>query len=343
MGIPEKPSLIERFVQLIPLPYPLAALTWTIVLDPFGFRLAKYLQSGGTSFPLLSPNPYNEFFGILLAFYLYYVVRYLRLRVLAAEPLISPVMSGGEGAYHSVFGRLTSNRPIILLTIILEALALPTTGTMLGFSALSGYSLITQFVVLLAFACFVWEYSVSNWGLHKLGQSQLKLRPFLEDRFMGARSIGNVALSSTVAYLGGLLLFFLDSATFLPVTTNLGFAGFFLVLLALGIVMFFLPLNSVHKKMQAEKAERQRELSRQFITIKQATQVQSSNGPGSVENVEKAITDLLRLKDLEITDRKLASTPTWPFDVQLLAKLITIVVSVTAVLLSRIITSFLHI
>lgn len=34
---------------------------------------------------------------------------------------------------------------------------------------------------------------------------------------MGARSIGNVALSLTIAYLGGLLLFFLDSSTFLPV------------------------------------------------------------------------------------------------------------------------------
>jgi hypothetical protein len=343
MATPEKPSLIERFVQLIPLRYPLAALVWTIILDPLGFRLAMYLQSGATSFPIMSPSPANEIFGTLLAFYLYSIVRYLRLRVIAAEPLISPVMSGGEAAYHSVFGRLTSNRPIVLLALILEALALPTTSTMLGFSVLSAYSLSTQFVVLLAFACFIWEYSVSSWGLHKLGQSQLRLKSFLEDRFMGARSIGNVALSLTLAYLGGLVLFFLDSATFLPVTTNPGFESFFLVLLAFGIIMFFLPLNSVHKKMQAEKTDRQRELSHQFLEIKEASQVHSSNAPSSIENVEKAISDLLRLKDLEITDRKLASTPTWPFDVQLLAKLITIILSVTAVLLSRIITNFLRI
>jgi hypothetical protein len=52
---------------------------------------------------------------------------------------------------------------------------------------------------------------------------------------------------------------------------------------------------------------------------------------------------LARMKDLEITEKKLAGTPTWPFDVNLLAKLITIILSVTAVLLSRIITNFLHI
>jgi len=49
------------------------------------------------------------------------------------------------------------------------------------------------------------------------------------------------------------------------------------------------------------------------------------------------------MKDLEITERKLASTPTWPFDVQLIVKLITIILSVTAALLARVIINLLRI
>jgi hypothetical protein len=339
MAMIEKPTPIERFVQLIPLRYPLAALAWTIIVGPVGFRVANYIQSGAT--PFQSPNPINEILGTLLIFYLYYTVRYLRLRIVKAERQITPIVSGGESEYDAIFGRVNSSRSIVLLTVVFEILALLVTSENLSLSAVTVYSKIDQVLLILAFSTLVWEYAISSWGLHKLGQSQLKLKSFLEDRFMGARSIGNVALSLTVAYLGGLLLFFLDSATFLPVTTNLGFASFYLILLALGVVMFFLPLNSIHKKMQIEKADNQRELGRQLLTIKQSSSGQSSNSPGSIENVEKAVTELVRLKNLEITEKKLASTPSWPFDIQLLAKLITIILSVTAVLLTRLITDYL--
>jgi hypothetical protein len=339
MAMIEKPTPIERLVQLIPLRYPLASLTLTIISGPIGFRVANYIQSGAS--PFQSPNPPNEILGILLLFYVYYTVRYLRLKIVKAEPLITPIMSGGQNEYGTIFGRVNSTRSIALLTVIFEVLALLVTSEGLTLSAVTVYSKLDQVILIIAFSTLVWEYAASSWGLHKLGQSQLKLKSFLEDRFMGARSIGNVALSLTIAYLGGLLLFFLDSATFLPVTTNLGFASFYLILLALGVVMFFLPLDSIHKKMQIEKADHQRELGRQLLTINQSSSGQSSNCPGSIENVEKAVTELVRLKNLEITEKKLASTPSWPFDIQLLAKLITIVLSVTAVLLTRLITDYL--
>lgn len=105
--------------------------------------------------------------------------------------------------------------------------------------------------------------------------------------------------------------------------------------------MFFLPLNSVHSVMQSEKAGHQAELSRQLMTVKLSSRTHSSNGPASLEDLRESISDLVRLKDVEMTERKLASTPTWPFDIQLTAKLITITLSVTAVLLTRLITDYL--
>ncbi len=338
---PAKPSLIERFVMLIPLRYPYAALAWTIILGPIGFRAANY---AAFSFPLQSPNHGNEVSSVFLLFYLYYVVRYLRFRVLAAETSLASIVAEGEQAYQPIFGRLTANGPILLVAIIIEVPAYLSTSPSWGGAPFGGiYNLLTQIIEITAFSCFIWEYALASWGLHRLGESPLKLKSFLEDRFMGARAVGNLALSLTVAYLVGTLLFFIQLTTFLPVFGNIGFEGFFLILLALGVIMFFLPLNSVHKKMQAEKAAQQKVLNQQFLTMRQNGQLQTSNGPATLEKLETAINGLVQLKDLEITEKKLANTPTWPFDVNLLAKLITIILSVTAVLLSRIITNFLHI
>ena len=339
MDIPEKPTPIERFVQLIPLRYPLAALVWVVILGPvyYGLRL-----SSEWSEPLYFPSPINAFLGGLLFLYLFIMVRYVRASVAAAEPSVTQIMVEGERAYNSIFGRVSNTGSMILLAVILEALAFISTLPVRSLSIISGLDVLTQVILIVAFASLIWEYSISSWGLHKVGSSHLKLKSFLEDRFMGARTIGNMALSLTAVFLVGLALFFPDTATFLPVLTP-PFELFYLTLLAVGVVLFFLPLNSLHKKMQAEKAEHQHELGLQFLAIKQSNQNNSLIGQASIQDVEKGIAELIHLKKFEITERKRASSPTWPFDIQVLAKLITIVLSISAVLLSRIITDFLHV
>lgn len=119
MASPQKPTPIERFVQLIPLRYPLAAFAWTMILGPFCYSVANYLQSGATPLQVLIPVPATV--GTLLTYYAYYSVHYLRLRIVNAEPRIAPIMSGGEQAYHSVFGQFSSTGRILMLTVILEA------------------------------------------------------------------------------------------------------------------------------------------------------------------------------------------------------------------------------
>lgn len=336
----ERPTPVERFVQIIPLKYPLALLVWTIVLGPLVFGIVQYFQSSSAFY---FPAPINAALGSILFFYGFYSSRYVRARVLAAESTVSPIVSGGDSAYRSLFGRVTSTRSIAILAVVLEILAFLATLQGRDVSILTAYNLVTQVLIIAPFATLVWEYASASWGLHRLGQSQLWLKSFLEDRFMGARPIGNLSLSLTLAYLGGLLLFFLDTLTFLHVTTDPYLFSFYIILLSLGVVMFFLPLNSLHKRMQAEKFSRQRELGVKLSGLLRANTSTTQDRAASIENVQKGITELVQLKDLEITDRKLASIPTWPFDVQLLAKLITIVLSITAVLLSRIITDYLHI
>ncbi|MBO0887605.1 hypothetical protein J2P12_00740 [Candidatus Bathyarchaeota archaeon] len=336
VDVPEKPTLVERIVQTIPLRYPLAALVWAAIIGSPFFHLFEFIDHGSTSFSLTPSGLVADFLYTLVPFYAFNVVRYLRLKILRAEPQIIPIMSGGESDYHSAFGRISSTPPVVVLALILSLPIIPAIVPDPHVSTLVFYTAASLFLNALAVSTYVWAYAVSSWGLHQLGESQLTLKSFLEDRTMGARAIGSVALSLTVAFLGGTLLVFLLFFSYF--LTNLAFQAVIYSFLALGIIMFFLPLNSLHKKLQAEKQNQQRALTQQYLALKNEAQTLL----GDDSHVGKVVSELLRIKDFEITERKLANTPTWPFDVQLLVKLITIILSVTAALLARIIINFLR-
>lgn len=192
---------------------------------------------------------------------------------------------------------------------------------------------------MLAFSTYLWEFAIASLGLHKLGGSSLKLGPFLEDRMMGAKPIGNLALSLTVAYFGGLLLVFLLVSTFLP--SSIQGQAIFSTFPLLGVALFFLPLNSIHARMQAEKRRLQREIGARYPRLNQDPPQSRENA--TLDDVHTRLARLTDLQELEMLDKKLASLPTWPFDVQVVSKFVTIVLSVTAVLLSRLITGILRI
>ena len=186
---------------------------------------------------------------------------------------------------------------------------------------------------------YLWEFAIASWGLHKLGGSSLRLGSFLEDRMMGSKPMGNLALSLTAAYFGGLLLTFLLLSTFLPssIFGNVMLVAFIL----LGIALFFLPLNSIHAKMQAEKHRLMREIGSRYPRLDKVQSQPKENA--TLESVNSGLARLTDLQEVEMLDRKVAALPTWPFDIQVVSKFVTIVLSVTAVLLSRVITGFLHI
>ena len=60
-------------------------------------------------------------------------------------------------------------------------------------------------------------------------------------------------------------------------------------------------------------------------------------------DLQAGLAKLTDLQEVEMLDKRISTLPTWPFDINVASKFITIVLSVTAVLLSRLITNFLHI
>lgn len=340
MNGPEKPALIERIVRLVPLPYTLAALVWALIVGSPVFHLLEYLDMGRTTFSLAPAQLYADLLFTLIPFYSFYSVNYLRRNILRGESQIIDIMTEGETGYHRAFGRFGSKPPVILLTILLTPLAFQATITSLRLSILPVATTVLLVINTFAIASLIWTYAICSWGLHQLGESKLQLKSFLEDRLMGGRPIGSIALSSTLTYFGTILLVFLLFQSYF--LSDIAFEALLILLIALGVFMFFLPLNSIHKQLRSEKIRYQKELNTQLLVIKQAGQTSLADGPPSMERMSQAITELFRLKDLEITERRLASAPTWPFDVQLIVKLITIVLSVTAALLARVIINFLR-
>ena len=330
----ERPTLIERFVSLIPLPYTLAALIWSAFLPGSpGFYLATL-----TPLPAYLPT---TFLNMLLFLYLFLIVRYMRLRIVAAEAPIASRLSRGGQDYHRAFGRVASKAPVILLTAGFGTLILAvyaTAGLLFTEPLLVGNT-VTVYLASLAFSSYLWVFATASLGLHKLGGPSLKLQSFVEDRMMGAKPMGNLALSLTAAYYGGLLLTLLLFSTF-P-SSSLALESLFIIFLLLGVVLFFLPLNSIHAKMQAEKRKLLREIGARYPHL----DLDSSQprDRATQEDLHTGLARLTDLQELEMLDRKAVSLPTWPFDIQVVSKFVTIVLSVTAVLLSRLITGFLHI
>lgn len=85
----------------------------------------------------------------------------------------------GGASLQLNFGRVSNTGSMILLAVILEALAFISTLPGRSLSIISGLDVLTQVILIVAFASLIWEYSISSWGLHKVGSSHLKLKSFL--------------------------------------------------------------------------------------------------------------------------------------------------------------------
>ena len=337
----EKPTLLERFVALIPLPYPWAALIWSLVLPSgLGFDLISYLGTGSAPFSIEAIP--NIVLNLAFIFYAFIMIRYMRKRVVATEPRISARLEGGVDDYRRAFGRMSETLPVLIMTAVFGTLILTGRASSGGLAS-NAFLILANIIVVylgsLAFSTYFWEFAVASWGLHKLGGSSLRLGSFLEDRMMGARPMGNLALSLAVAYFGGVLFAALLFSTISPPT--LANQWPFIAFLLLGVALFILPLNSIHAKMQAEKRRLLQEISARYPKLSANTVQPRENA--TMADIQAGLAKLSDLQEVEMLEKRISTLPTWPFDINVASKFITIVLSVTAVLLSRLITNFLHI
>ncbi len=353
----ERRTMIERIVGLTRLPYPAGCLLVVAILGPVGsmlFLLADTLDFGEALRILVSLYPestpsWQIFAGqALLAvslFMILYLIRYMRTTLVAAKPILVSLSPQGKEAFHSVFARVSSLVPPVTLSVPLLFVPigsiifgqLPTSGSAspvrspglfstLGFAF--GFSLL-----FFAVSTFLWVYFSSIFGMHKLGK-MITLSPFYDDSMLGVRPIGSLSLSLAFAYFLGLGSFLLLFSFNAPIFSTIVF-GTGLVLV--GLVMFFLPLYSLHKRMLAHK---QQELA--VARSKLVRLLTESNNTGS-ETPRTSLEDLKSLFRIDMARKEISSLPTWPFDTSILRRLIAIVLSLAVILLARLIALVLRI
>ena len=151
---------------------------------------------------------------------------------------------------------------------------------------------------------------------------------------MGVRAIGSISLSLAFAFFSLLGIYAVSSFVRpFDITGTLVFFGFLIV----GLVMFFLPLFSIHGKMQEEK-------KRELTSIRnQIVDVLEKHSTAQREEENATLAGIERLLALQMIDQKIANVSTWPFDTSILSRFVVIILSVTAILLSRFITNALHV
>jgi hypothetical protein len=171
----------------------------------------------------------------------------------------------------------------------------------------------------------IWLFFSSIWSLRKLAKEPLKLKPSSEDPLFGLGSIGSLSLALVIIYFGALGLrglgILASGVETTPMIINLAFES---ILMIFGFIMFLITLNAFHRKMAEQKEFEKSKLH------EQRRMIHDSKAGRSRAHMEKLLV-------LDIMERRLDKASTWPFDKGVLSHISTILLSVTAIMIARII------
>lgn len=183
--------------------------------------------------------------------------------------------------------------------------------------------LATWFIVGLALFTFVWTYASLQLGLDRLGRRPLRVDSALVDPGLGLQPLGRLAFMGLWMLLVWLVPVLL---TTLPDVVGVVLG---LLVLAAALASFFLSLFRLHRQMAAVKAG---ELETARALYAQAYEPVRTER--TVEALERQH-DLLRAADG--LERRAREIHDWPIDEGIVARVATIVTSVLAITVARLI------
>lgn len=194
-------------------------------------------------------------------------------------------------------------------------------------------TLIPWLFAIWTAATGLWILGFSLLGVYRIGKLPMRLLPFTQDRSLGLKPFASTCLRLTGIYyllVSYTLISDLDAPLPLWYAVARG-----LVFLVLGIPLFVLPLLSLHEKLVRVKAEKSAWINARYSRIVEGFEARADGPMDPQIQGELLATAKIRMDVHAIRP--------WPFDVSALAKLITIFLSVTAILLSRVLASFFRI
>lgn len=221
------------------------------------------------------------------------------------------------------------------LLLVFAVIAVMTNGPyiLVGFPAT--YSLFQKIILnlpfqlyLLFYATFIWTWIYSMYSIYRMGTLRMKLKPFTEDRTLGLRPFGTTSLGLTAVYVGVLAVTTLPLILvgLIPPVEIMIISGFFL----LAPVLFAIPLLPLRTKLLAKKRELSDLVgSRYTRAFARFEDVQDVGLHGNLS---------AELSSIDMIQRDIHQIHTWPLDTGILVRLIAIVLSVIAILTTKVIS-----
>ncbi len=344
----ERPTLIEHFIALLRLPYLLGCLALALLMGFPGLVLGHLLDTWDLSTAaqrvLVAYSERPAWIGVLdltlnavIVFYMLLMIRYMRQKIVVAEPALVGLISGGEQKLHMIFGRVSSPRGQLAsgltIAILIQAF-LQIYGGLSTYAGPSGplaavFSLFIGSLFYLTAGTFVWIYAASLWGLHRFGKESLTLKSFHEDRLLGVGAVGSLSRSLTLSYYTVFGPIAFESLILSP--DLVGYATVFPFIM-LGGVMFFLPVYSIHERMIAEKRREEESIGKKIAqllsTPDKPSQEDSQPGHGQVDK-------FIQLEMLRFSHQRLQDVPTWPYDKTTLQVFAAVFLSLLTALVTR--------
>ncbi len=340
-------TLFERLVTSMPFPYSASCIMLTIALGIPGYLLTRYLDSfnlvqtfsiagtviGSESYWRALVFYWIVAYGVFM-FYLFYFVRYFRRQLVKARTALSPLLTGGEEAFDKDFRIVSSRIGELALTAMIGACFAPSAYRMVALSlggVSSAHVVLSQVILYFAGGTGIWLFFSSIWSLRKLAKESMILKTSSEDSLFGLGPIGSISLALILVYFGALGLrglgIFASGVEYTPIVVNLAFE---LTLMVFGLVAFLLTINVFHRKMVEQKEIEKSKL----LEERRNLMMSSASNETKVGRTANCVEKLLLIDFLE---KRLERIRTWPFESGVLSRLSTILLSVTAMMLARII------
>lgn len=322
-------TLLERFVKALHIRYTVAVLLLGVIAGPPAYYLARYLYGAPVAFPSDPAGLGLTSLYYVVTVYPYFAVRFVRRRILAAEPELQALSPDGTETYVRAFRPLTKAAPPVVLTTVLFAVTIVAIGLSSG-GPEAAEEILSAAVATFGYASLVWVYASGLWALYSLGAMPLRLKPYYEDAFLGARVMGSLSFALAIAYFGGMLvigLVFFSYPLFLAMVLVLCFGG---------IILFFLPLVNIHHRMVEAQRMHRAAVAADFKQLL-ANPMEDGSAPEGI-----TLADLKRVLTHDILERKVSAISTWPFEKGVLSQFTVVIVSVIAILVARVAQVALH-
>lgn len=174
---PEQLTILERVIRLTRVPYSVGCLVIAILAGGPGTFLVFYVNGfnlveawyKAVSVSIFFITPVTQTVPVaqgalevavstLALFVDMYLTRYLRLKVLAAEPKLSPLSPDGDNAYRRAFGLMSRTYGTLLFTFVFFFLYFPARALIAGnLGSLAGIAILSLLANLVYGAAF-WVY-----------------------------------------------------------------------------------------------------------------------------------------------------------------------------------------